>query len=399
MISVTEALALISAQSQDFGTEAVPLHQSVGRILAEDVFADRDFPPYHRVTMDGIAIDSKTFEQGRRDFKIEKMQPAGHPQQRLESNVYCIEVMTGAILPQGTDAVIPYEDCVLTNGIATVVSGIVSLYQNIHLQSTDSKQGELLIRTGARITAAIVGILASVGMDKITVQRLPKIAVCATGDELVAVHAIPLAHQVRMSNSYMLGAALNEEGIIPDSYHLPDNQGQLHRQLIALLQAYDVLLFSGAVSKGKYDFLPQVLGELGMETILHRVAQKPGKPFLFGKFSNGALIFGFPGNPVSTLVCYKIFFQHWLQLSLKHTTISIDAQLAEDVSFKPALTYHLLVTLMTKAGVLMATPCAGANSGDMISLQRADAILTLPADKPVFKQGAAYPVTLLAPIF
>ena len=399
MISVAEALAHIREHQQDFGAEAVPLLLSGGRILAQDIFADRDFPPYDRVTMDGVAVSSKTFEQGRRDFKIEKLQPAGHPQMQLDDNAHCIEVMTGAVLPQGTDAVIPYEDCTLSNGIAIVSGEAIRVYQNVHLRGIDSRRGDLLILKGKRITAAMIGIMASVGMDKIVVQRLPKIAICATGDELVDITAAPEAHQVRRSNSYMLAAALGEEGILADTYHLPDDKEQMRGRLAGMLQAYDVLLFSGAVSKGKLDFLPEVLGELGMQTVFHRVAQKPGKPFLFGKFAGGAVIFGFPGNPVSTIVCYRIFFQNWLYHSLNYKPAPLTARLAARVNFKPALTWHLLVTLSMNAGVLEAIPCAGANSGDMISLEKADAIVTLPVDKMLFNPGEAYPATLLASIF
>ncbi len=396
MISVSEAHALIANFHRDFGVESVPLLQSTGRILARDVAADRDFPPYHRVTMDGIAVRHGAFAEGRRDFRIAGLQAAGHPQQHLTDEATCIEVMTGALLPLDADAVVPYEDCTLADGVAHVGVEAIKRNQNIHHQGTDEKAGEVVLRRGARVTPASIAVLASVGMNTVLVRRLPCVAICSTGDELVDVDAMPLPHQIRRSNSYMLAAMLAGESIVADLFHLPDDKPGLHAHLADLRQRYDVLIFSGAVSRGKYDFLPDVFNEAGLRTVFHRIAQKPGKPFLFGHFADGPLIFGFPGNPVSTLVCCAIFFLPWLRRSLGVDMPLCSARLAEDFSFTPSLTLHLLVKLKMEDGVLWATPCAGANSGDMISLKTADAILTLPANAKDFHEGEAYPLTMLA---
>ena len=399
MISVTEALAIIGQHTRDFGIEEVSLLSSAGRVLAAAVTADRDFPPFHRVTMDGVAINSRSFAAGIREFKIEQVQPAGHPQLTLQDAYNCLEVMTGAVLPAGTDAVIPYEECTLENGTATVLSADVNENQHVHLKGTDCRSGAVIINPGQRITPATIGILASVGKDRVPVKCLPRIAVCATGDELIPVTETPLPHQLRRSNSYMLAAALQEEGITTDQYYLPDDREQMTEQLRSVLQQYDAVLFSGAVSKGKYDFLPEVLAGLNMKTLFHRVAQKPGKPFLFGETEHKTLIFGFPGNPVSSLVCYKVFFQSWLCQSIGYQQSVLSAALAVPVHFKPSLAYHLLVTLSFNDGMLRATPCPGANSGDMISLETADAILLLPPDKEHFEAGSIYPAVLLSRFF
>ena len=398
MISVVEALAHIQAHTRDFGIEMVGLLQAPGRILATDIVADRDFPPYDRVMMDGIALSSQAFEAGRRAFRIEQLQPAGDPQLQLQSDSACIEIMTGAVLPLGTDLVIPYEDCSIADGIATIQLDSIRIKQYVHLQGADCLSGDLLIGEGKRITPGMVGTMATVGMDKVAVRRLPRVAVCASGDELVDITDIPQAHQIRRSNSYMLAAALREEGIVADTYHLPDDGEVMKATLSGLLPQYEVLLFSGAVSKGRFDFLPVVLGELGMQTVFHRVAQKPGKPFLFGTFEQGPVVFGLPGNPASTMVCYRIFFQTWLHASLNYRGAGHTARLRQDIEFSPPLSYHLLVSLETVDGVLMATPGKGGNSGDMVGLQQADAILSLPPDKSIFRQGEAYPLTFLSPM-
>lgn len=395
MTSFQEALQLVLANLKDFNIEEVPLLQSAGRILAQDVFADRDFPPYNRVMMDGVAISMAAYNAGTRSFQIEKVQAAGSPQQVLEEKGHCIEVMTGSVLPANTDVVIPYEQCDISERIATIPSLEVTTMQNVHIHGADGKKGELLVKKHERITAATVGVMASVGLGNVKVVRLPKITICSTGDELVEVSAQPAAHQVRRSNVYMLAASLLSEGIHAQTIHLPDDPEQMTDQIQELLTANDVVLFSGAVSKGKYDYLPQVLKQLGMQQILHSVAQRPGKPFLFGKFPNSTLVFGFPGNPVSTFVCYQQFFKAWLRQSMHQPAIKQFARLAADVHFKPALTYHLLVRLSNEEGSTAATPAAGSTSGDLVSLIHADGILTLPAERDLFKAGEVYPLNVL----
>jgi molybdopterin molybdotransferase len=394
MISVTDALQIITAQAKPFAIEKVDSLQSTGRILAQSVVADRDFPPFDRATMDGIAIGSRAFGQDVRQFRITDMQPAGHPQKQLTNRGNCIEIMTGAILPIGADVVIRYEDLTITGDVAYVNLNEVTPYQNVHLQGSDKKAGELLVEAGVIITPAIVAIMASVGMATVLVYRLPKIAVCSTGDELVPVTEQPLPHQIRQSNSYMLLSGLQQEGITADKYHLPDEPEAMAAQMAKMITEYDVLLFSGAVSKGKFDFLPQVLQQLGMQTLFHSIAQKPGKPLLFGKFNNAALVFGFPGNPVSTWVCYQLYFKAWLYWSLNIPLPVCKAVLSKDIKFKPPLTHHVLVRVTNQDGQLNATPVNTSTSGDMVNLMQAEGFISLPADLEHFPAGSVFNVQL-----
>lgn len=393
MITVAEAMAHIYAHVKDFGTESIPFLEATNRVLAQDVVADRDFPPYHRVTMDGIAIHTPAFETGTRSFFIEGIQAAGAPLQALQKPTHCLEVMTGAVLPNGTNAVVPYEECNLKDGIATVQSSNIKPFQNIHLQGTDSEKGTVLIQKNTTLKPAHLGIMASVGLSTVLVYKHPAVAICATGDELVDVDETPLPHQIRKSNVYMLAAALQQEGISASLHHLPDDATRMQAQLGALLPQCDVVLLSGAVSKGKYDYLPEVLRALGMQTVFHRVAQRPGKPFLFGAFPGGKLVFGFPGNPVSTFVCFHIYYKPWQHRCLHRATKTITVRLARQVSFLPKLSYHLPATLEIKEGITYAHPIIGANSGDMPSLIYADAILTLPAEWDTFEEGVVVEAT------
>ncbi len=396
MISVAHALEIITAHRRDFGTENIAICNAVSRVLATDILADRAFPPFDRVTMDGVAISSDVYNGGIHSFKIQEIQGAGVPPAILETNANCIEIMTGAVLPFGCDAVVRYEDCIIDEGVVAIQLEKVPAGQNIHHTGTDAANSEKLVAAGLKITPAIIGIAATVGMEHLPVLRLPRIAVCSTGDELVAINAIPELHQIRRSNGYMLAAALMGEGTQPDQFHLPDDQERMKALLIPLLDGYDALLFSGAVSKGRFDYLPAVLASLGMETLFHSVAQKPGKPMLFGMFKGGPVVFGFPGNPVSTLVCYRIFFQSWLNGSPRYGAPAVSAFLTSDVSFIPAMDYHLPVTVSYENGKLMATPWSGANSGDLVSLLSVNAVITLPAKDQYFKKGGTFPLTWLS---
>jgi len=392
MISVQEALRLVGEHSLPLSGEKVNLSAALNRVLAQPVVADRDAPPFNRITMDGIAVNSDKLKANSA-FPIEGIQAAGQPRKRLEDINNCIEVMTGAVLPENTDCVIPYEQVNLTGDIATLKSTEHIPFQHIHKQGTDAKKGDVLLHPNQVITPTVIGALASVGVSQVMIKSLPRIAICSTGDELVDIDQQPGPHQIRKSNTFMLHGALLELGIKPDVFHLKDEKKEILDTLTLLLDKYQVLMFSGAVSKGKYDYLPEVLKELGMKKIVHGVAQRPGKPFLFGSFPN-SIVFGFPGNPTSTFVCFNIYFKTWLRLQLGLPISKCSARLTEEVRFASPLTYHALVTLSIQEGILWATPISNSGSGDLVHLTQADGILSLNSENPFFPKGKAYPLSL-----
>jgi molybdopterin molybdotransferase len=398
MISVEQVLQTILNSAQDFGVEEIPFIQSVGRILKEDIKADRDFPPFNRVAMDGIAIDFSSFNNGQRTFQIEGIQPAGSEQITLENPANCIEVMTGAVLPNNTSAVVRYEDVVIENNSARVSIETVSDRQNIHAKGKDGKAGDILIYKNTKISAAEIGVLATVGKATVKVTKQPKILIVSTGDELVSVEETPLAHQIRRSNVFTLVSLLEKLNIPSETAHITDDKPILKEKIKTYLSTFDVLLFSGAVSKGKYDFLPEVLDELGVEKLFHKVAQRPGKPFWFGtlvseRSRRDKVVFAFPGNPISTYVNCLAYFYPWYYKSVGLETPVENAILAEDVSFKPNLTYFLQVQLSYRYGHLIATPIKGNGSGDLASLVHADAFIQLPkTTETTFKKGEVFPI-------
>ena len=341
--------------------------------------------------MDGIAISSEIFKKGQKSFEIEGIQPAGSKQITLQNKHNCVEAMTGAILPLNADAVIPYEQVKIENDIATVLIDEVNSFKNIHKKGFDKKQGDVLIEENTTISPAEIAVLATVGKSTVKVAKQPKVIIISTGDELVEVNEQPKDYQIRRSNVYTLATLLEKFKINADTAHILDDKDALKSEISAFLNEYDVLLFSGAVSKGKFDFIPQVLDELGVKKLFHKVKQKPGKPFWFGKKEN-TTIFAFPGNPVSTFVSCVKYFNPWYLKSVGLPIENHFAFLSEDFSFKQGLTYFLQVKLFTEEGKIYAKPLMGKGSGDLANLVEANGFLELPDDRSNFTKGEQFPI-------
>ena len=394
MISVQEALDIILTYPLSLSIEQVDLDKAIGRLLREDLYADRDFPPYDRVTMDGIAIRYSSFAAGNHSFAIEGIAAAGMAQKQLEGADACLEVMTGAMMPLQADTVIRYEDLVIENGVARITVSSLREGQNIHWRGSDRKQGSPVVGQGKALSPAEIGVAATVGKAQLAVSRLPKVMIISTGDELVEVHQQPLAHQIRRSNVHRLRSTLAKHFIEADTAHLNDDKAEINREIDRLLKEYDVLILSGGVSKGKYDYIPAVMEELGVEKLFHRIAQRPGKPFWFGRSKEEKLIFALPGNPVSSFMCMQAYFLPWLRASLGVPAIDYpSAVLQHPVTFKPDLTYYLQVAVTyDNQGRILAHPVEGHGSGDLANLADADAFLQLPRGKELFEEGEVFPL-------
>ncbi len=393
MISVEQALQFILYSEADFGTETIPLQQSIARVIAEDICADRDLPPFDRVMMDGIGISYASFTEGRRIFEMKGIQAAGDHQQSLEDMESAIEVMTGAVLPRGCDTVIRYEDLEIIDGKAKVLIDEIKYHQNVHHRGRDKQQGEALITKNTFVTPSEIGICATVGKSQVRVAQLPTVIVISTGDELVEIDQMPEAHQIRRSNVYRISASLKHFGIKADHGHLDDDKEKIRKSLSKWLQEYDVVILSGGVSKGKFDFIPDVLSDLGVQNYFHRIAQKPGKPFWFGT-TESCRVFALPGNPNSSYLCTLRYIYPWLFKSIYKKLIPVSyAILNEDFYFKAPLTYFLQVHIENNVeGKLVATPMKSSGSGDSANLIRANAFMQLPADRNDFRKGEVYPI-------
>ena len=394
MIEVNEATRIIEDSFLELPKVKIPLQKTLGRVLRQKVVADTDLPPFDRVMMDGIAIKYKDFENGIKTFHIQGVQGAGSPQMTLESNGNCLEVMTGAMTPLGADVIVPYEEIQIdaTAQMATIQIDRITLGKNIHRKGTDKKIGEVLISEGVLIGAPEIAVAASVGLKEVFVTKNPSVAIVSTGNELVDIHETPLPHQIRRSNVFSIAAELQHFGIKSDLYHFSDEKDKLNIELKKVLDNHDLVILSGGVSKGKFDFIPDVLEDLGVEKLFHRIKQKPGKPFWFGLKKDQNVVFAFPGNPVSTFLCYHKYLVPWLNNSLGlNPAQTKKAALAEDFSVKTSLTYFLQVrTEIDDHGQLLAHPIVGKGSGDFANLLSSNAFLEMPAGAYDFKKGELF---------
>ncbi len=387
MIIFDEAYENVLQHSLDLGVETVELLRSNGRVLAEDILADRDFPPFDRATKDGIAINYAAIARGVTGFRIEAVVSAGMPQQKLNDTNNCLEIMTGAVVPENADTVIMYEHLDIKNGVATLRNELTK-GQDIHRKGSDVISGTVLLDKNLRIGAAEIGILAAVGKSEVIVKKLPKVCVISTGNELVEVAETPLPHQIRKSNTLSLFAALQKQHIEAERIHLKDDKESIRAALTHILKTYDVVLLSGGVSKGKFDFIPEVMESLKVKKVFHRVAQRPGKPFWFGvQEAQKTVVFSFPGNPVSTFANYHIYFLPWLSKTLGLTHIEKQVLLQEAIEVNPPLTRFIQVKMENKKGVLWATKVRENGSGDLTSLAYSDGFICLRPRETAYKKG------------
>jgi molybdopterin molybdotransferase len=377
-----EAEALVRARVRPLPVESRPLASLAGAVLARAVRSERDQPPFDRVTMDGIAFAAAAWREGRRRFAIAGTQAAGHPPLALTDPAACFEVMTGAILPLGCDCVVPVERLQLENGAATVADDVaVEPFLNVHARGLDAREGDMLLTPGTRLGAPELAVLASAGHARAEVRVEPRILVATTGDELVAPDAPIAAWQVRRSNGAALRGALQLRGYrrVADE-HLPDDPVVLATRLAVHLATHDVLVLTGGVSMGRFDHVPSVLRQLGVEEVFHKVAQRPGKPIWFGIGPAGQTVFGLPGNPVSSLVCLLRYVLPALE-ALQGASLRPAEHMPLGAAFrvKPPLAFFLPVQIehsATLGAVAMARPTRG--SGDFISLLGTDGFVELP---------------------
>ena len=394
MITVTEAEQIINQHSITLSTETVSIDQAGGRILNEAIRADRDFPPFDRVTMDGIALKYESPEKSGIRFKITGVQAAGSTPMNIGLPGEAIEVMTGAVLPGGSDTVVPYELIRIDQNpekIATLKT-TPEKGQNVHKKGSDRLQGTVIVEPGTIIGPPEIGIAATVGMSRLQVIKPPAVAIISTGDELVSVDHTPLPHQIRSSNAATLALALDQWYIKAEQFHIVDDLKGTAAKLEELLQSFQILIISGGVSKGKFDYVPQALDQLGVTKHFHRIKQRPGKPFWFGTHPSGNLVFAFPGNPVSSFMCFNRYLKPWLNSQMGIPATDFKAMLAEDVNFAPDLTYLAQVKLSVDQGVVIAHPVEGHGSGDLANLADADGFMELPQGKELFLAGSLYTV-------
>lgn len=391
MLTPADADELIGERLSCLPIESLPLAQCAGAVLRENIYAERDAPPFDRVAMDGIALQADAVRAGTRRYRIQATQAAGDPPLTLESKSACIEVMTGAMLPAECDAVVPVEQIKTLSGEIELSDGVeVEAWQNVHRRGTDSRQGSLLLSTGTRLSAPEVAIAASAGMARVRVSSQPMVVVISTGNELVEPGEPILPHQIRRSNVYAVAGALRRQGFqrVADD-HIQDDLEELKQRLRFHLDTHDVLILSGGVSMGRFDLVPRALAELGVQEIFHKVAQRPGKPLWFGVAPSGAAVFALPGNPVSTLVCTGRYVVPALFAAMGQAAQPGErVALGAPVVVNPALAFFLPVKLeMDDWGRTWAMPAPTNGSGDFTALGGTDGFVELPPGPNTYAKG------------
>ena len=394
LISPQEAHAAILRSVASLGTETVPLERLSGRILKQSIAQTRAQPPFDRVTMDGVAIASAEFAAGRRTFRIAGTQAAGAAPQFLSDARECLEVMTGAVLPTGTDCVVPVERITVTDGVARIHDDVaVAPLLNVHTCGLDARAGDQLLTSGRVLGAAEIAAIASTGLATVSVAKVPRIAVISTGDELVEPGKPVEDWQIYRSNAYALAASLQERrytDLVHD--HVRDDLATLRTRLAVHLGNCDALILSGGVSMGQFDFVPRVLNELGVRTLFHQVAQRPGKPMWFGIGPAGQAVYALPGNPVSTLVCLVRYVLAGLDVAAGRAfSPPQDVELAEDYEVKPALAFFTPAVLDRRHENARASLRPTRGSGDFISLLGTEGFVELPKGPHVATSGSIVP--------
>ena len=361
-------------------TELLPLEQARGRVLAEALTADRDYPPFHRSTRDGYAVRSGEVVAAPVWLECVGEARAGQPYLGdLRGRVRCcVQIMTGAPLPEGADAVVMIEHT-RAQGDRVEAQRAVAAGENVVQKGSEAPAGRVVLPRGRRLGAGEIGLLASVGRAQVCVFRQPTVAVLPTGDEVVPVEQEPEWFQIRNSNSLALAAQVAAAGGVPRPLGIaPDDAPALRRLIEQGLEA-DLLLLSGGVSVGKYDFVAQVLSEMGAELYFRGVAVRPGKPLAFGRVRD-TFFFGLPGNPVSTFVTFELFARPAIALLSGadfECPLFLRARLGKPFRQKTGLTVFMPARAELESGDPVVNLVSWQGSGDLVGVAAANCFLVV----------------------
>ncbi|MCW5893109.1 MAG: molybdopterin molybdotransferase MoeA [bacterium] len=398
MISVGDALRHVLAATPVLGTERVLLGDALGRVAADDVVSTRAVPAAANSAMDGFAVRAADVAAAGARLRVVGSAPAGSLLGGAVPPGAAAKIFTGSVIPDGTDTVVKVEDTSSADGVVTIAVAATP-GQNVRLAGEDVAVGAVVLAAGTRIGPADLGVLASVGRATVTVHRRPRVAIVATGAELVEVDEEPGLGQVVNSNAYALVGAVREAG--GEAVVLPivrDRFDDIRDRLDEAARA-DVVLSTGGVSVGEYDFVKEALDALGVERRFWKVAQKPGKPLTFG--TRGACLwFGLPGNPVSALVCFAVYVRPALRRLAGHRLLHlpcVEATLVADQRKAKALTEFVRVRLTQSGEGFEAAPMASQSSGVLSGMAAGAGLLVGPAAEDRLVGGRRYGVLVTAP--
>ena len=396
-LQVSEAQRVVLESVATFGAEQVKLEQSLGRVLAEEVRANRDQPPYDISAMDGYALRSADLGSVPATLEIIEDIKAGDMPSKTLASGQCARIMTGAPMPQGADAVIRVEDTEASPDNRVQINQSVKPGNDIRRLGENMRNGEVVLSPGTAITPGVIGVLATVKRAQVQVYRRPRVAILSTGNELEGLDEPVDPNKIPNSNSYALMGQVQALGIEPVLLGIArDDPDELARYLKRGLE-YDVLLVSGGTSVGVHDYVRPTIEALGAQMLFWRVAMKPGHPVAFGKVGE-KIIFGLPGNPVSSMVCFEEFVVPALRRMMGHARThrrTIEARMTHNVKHQPGRTEFIRVLLAQGQGGYAATSTGAQGSGMLLSMARADGLAVVPADCNGLVAGSPVTVQLL----
>jgi molybdopterin molybdotransferase len=371
---------------------SVDLLSSGGRILAEPVFADRDFPPFRRAARDGYAVRAADLQQIPMKLRVVGEIKAGSDIAIAVGPGQAASIMTGAAAPDGSDAIVMVEYTAIHDGHVEIQKGIQA-GDNIVPTGSEAKRGDGLLTPGAKIDHSAIALMASVGMSSVNVFRKPRVAILATGDEIVDIASTPGPVQIRNSNTYSLAAQVADAGgeavLLPVA---PDEATRLRESIEQGFQ-WNLLLMSGGVSMGKHDLVEQVLSEMGAEFFFTGAQIQPGRPVVFGRVSRNSghkYFFGLPGNPVSTMVTFDLFAKPMIEAMMGMSArklIFLAARLKSEIKTKPGLKRFLPGILSGEFERAEVELAGWQGSGDIAAVARANCYIVVPPDREKIAAG------------
>jgi molybdopterin molybdotransferase len=380
------------------GIMELEIHSALGCVLAQDLAADRDYPPFDRATRDGYAVRAAEACAGA-TIRCAGEIKAGDSLVESLAQKTCLQIMTGAAVPQGADAVVMIE-YTHRNGDDVRFQQNATVQQNIVRQGSEATAGQALLRSGSRLGFAELGLAAQIGATRLRCAKKPRVAILSTGDEIVAVDATPGPFQIRNSNSVSLAAQVRQAGgepvLLGNATDRVENLAEnIQRGLLE-----DILVLSGGVSMGKYDLVEDVLKTLGVKFYFDAVAIRPGKPAVFAMHDQKP-IFGLPGNPLSTMVTFQLFVVPAIDIlsgAPARPLPFLKAQLAEPLKEKPGMTHFLPATIGWTGGSAKVRPLAWKGSGDTVTMAQANCYLVIPSDVETLSAGENVNVLLRADV-
>jgi molybdopterin molybdotransferase len=402
MISFQQALQKIRKEAQPCSTEKVKLRNALHRTLGEDIVAKENIPPFDNSAMDGFALRSNDVRNATKKnvvrLKVVGESSAGSPfDERIGQNE-SVRIMTGAKIPAGADAVVPIESVEVLDDDTIQVNAPVKAGAHVRRAGEDVRKKETVLRKGEFLAPARIGLLASLGYSKVSVARKPRVHILATGDELVQIDDKLNEGQIRNSNSYTLASYVEQTGGEPEVLGIaPDKKKKLRKAVGKALDC-DILLITGGVSVGKYDVVKDILERVGVKIEFWRVNIKPGKPLVFGTFGK-TLVFGMPGNPVSTSVAFLQFVRPAMRKMLGDvgtTDLQISAILDEPISKHDGKQHFVRGIAASRNGQMHVRTTGTQSSGALSSVAKANCLIIMPEKTMSLKKGSRVLIELLS---